>query len=91
MSGLRLIISERTQGYTAKRLPVALIFSEAFASRDEAFTAERKVKGWSRAKKLALAQHDFELVSQLAAVRSPERRSTSSVASGSAHGTRASP
>ena len=35
-------------GYTATRLPVTLIFHEAFATRDEAFSAERQIKGWSR-------------------------------------------
>jgi len=37
-------------GYTAARLPVELVWSEAFPTRDEAFAAERRIKGWSRAK-----------------------------------------
>ena len=78
-------------GYTAKRLPVTLIFSEQFRSRDEAFTAERQVKGWAKAKKLALARGDYDLVVRLAAVRSPERRCGVKPTSDSAHGTRASP
>ena len=53
-------------GYTAKRLPVMLVWSESFATRDEAFAAERRIKGWSRAKKEALIAGDWELVSQLA-------------------------
>jgi putative endonuclease len=32
-------------GYTAKRLPVALRWSQEFATRDEAFAAERQIKG----------------------------------------------
>ena len=48
--------SRRYAGYTARRLPIRLIFSEPFNTRDEAFAAERQIKGWSRAKKLALAR-----------------------------------
>ena len=53
-------------GYTAKRRPVVLVWSDSFMTRDEAFAAERKLKGWSRAKKEALMAGDWELVSQLA-------------------------
>lgn len=53
-------------GYTAKRLPVTLVWSEAFASRDEAFAAERRIKGWSRAKKEALIAGDWTRISLLA-------------------------
>jgi len=47
-------------GYTAKRRPVELVWSERFATRDEAFAAERRLKGWSRAKKEALIAGDWE-------------------------------
>ncbi|MDP3907114.1 TrmJ/YjtD family RNA methyltransferase [Novosphingobium sp.] len=53
-------------GYTATRLPVALVWSDTFADCDAAFAAERKLKGWSRAKKEALIAGDWALVSQLA-------------------------
>ena len=68
--------SRRYCGYTAKRLPVTLIFADHFATRDEAFTAERRIKGWSRAKKLALARADWPTVVRLASVRSPSRTHT---------------
>ncbi len=55
-----------TGGYTARRRPVTLVWSERFATRDEAFAAERQLKGWSRAKKEALIAGDWELVSELA-------------------------
>lgn len=42
------------EGYTSQRLPVRLVFTEIFQTRDEAFLAERKIKGWSRAKKKKL-------------------------------------
>ena len=38
-------------GYTATRCPVTLLFSEAFSTREEALTSERRIKGWSRKKK----------------------------------------
>ena len=53
-------------GYTARRLPVSLVWSDSFMTRDEAFANERKLKGWSRAKKEALIAGDWKLISQLA-------------------------
>ena len=42
--------------YTFKRRPVVLMWSQEFPTRIEALEAERKIKGWNRAKKIALAQ-----------------------------------
>jgi len=56
-------------GYTARRLPVSLVWSEAFQTRDDAFQVERKLKGWSRAKKQALIAGDWNLISALARSR----------------------
>ena len=53
-------------GYTSIRLPVELVWSDMFLTRDEAFAAERKLKGWSRAKKQALLVGDWNLISILA-------------------------
>ena len=53
-------------GYTAQRLPVELVWSETFETRDEALTAERQIKGWSRAKKQALIDGNWDLMSELA-------------------------
>ena len=41
-------------GYTSKRRPVRLVFSQEFDRITDAIEAERKVKGWTRAKKEAL-------------------------------------
>ena len=57
-------------GYTSKRRPVSLVFSEQFHSREEAFERERQVKGWSRAKKQALIQGDWDSLVKLARSRS---------------------
>ncbi len=53
-------------GYTARRRPVELVWSETFPSRDEALAAERQIKGWSRAKKEALITGDWQRISVLA-------------------------
>ncbi len=60
-------------GYTRRRRPVQLIWSENFASREEASVAERRIKGWSRAKKEALARLDWGTVAGLAGVRASDR------------------
>ena len=56
-------------GYTATRLPVTLVWSDSFLSRDDAFWMERKLKGWSRAKKEALIAGDWAAISALARSR----------------------
>ena len=53
-------------GYTQTRLPVKLVWSESFQTRLEALEAERKLKGWSRAKKLALIRGDWAMIQSLA-------------------------
>ena len=45
-------------GYTQTRRPVSLFWSQDFPTRTEALAAERQIKGWSRAKKEALAAGD---------------------------------
>ncbi len=53
-------------GYAAPRRPVTLVWSESFPSREGALAAERRIKGWSRAKKEALIAGDWDRISQLA-------------------------
>ncbi len=55
--------------YTTRRLPVQLVFLETFATRYEALSAERQIKGWSRAKKEAMMRGDWVEVSRLARSR----------------------
>lgn len=52
-------------GYTYKRRPVALVWSQEFGSRIEAQEAERQIKGWTRAKKEALIAGDWVGLSEL--------------------------
>ena len=53
-------------GYTEKRRPVTLVWTQDFAERDQAFAAERQIKGWSRAKKEALIRGDWAAIQRLA-------------------------
>jgi len=53
-------------GFTADHLPVALVWSQDFPTRDEAKAAEKQIKGWSRAKKMALIRGDWGRISTLA-------------------------
>ena len=48
------------RGYTFKRRPVKLVFTEQFRSRQDAFEREHQIKRWSRAKKEALIREDWE-------------------------------
>jgi putative endonuclease len=43
-------------GYTAARRPIVLVWSRHFDDLRDAHEVERRLKGWSRAKKLALIQ-----------------------------------
>jgi len=59
--------------YTASRLPVAVVYTQEFATVYETFLAERQVKGWSRAKKEALIRGDFAALPELSPSRSRPR------------------
>ena len=52
--------------YTATRLPVELVYTQAFETREEALASERQIKGWSRKKKEAMMRGDWNEVSRLA-------------------------
>ena len=53
-------------GYTSRRRPVVLVWSEHFDSITDAVLMERRLKGWSRAKKEALIRGDWAAVQTLA-------------------------
>jgi predicted GIY-YIG superfamily endonuclease len=61
-------------GYTATRRPVQLVYSQDFTTRDEAFAAERRIKGWSRTKKEALIRGDWAEIRRLARGRRAQGR-----------------
>ena len=68
--GLDRRVSEHNNGtydgYTAKRLPVVLVWAEHFPEITDAIAAERQIKGWSRSKKEALIRGDSEMIKLLA-------------------------
>ena len=45
--------------YTSRRLPVTLVYSCEFETREDALARERQIKGWSRIKKQALIAGDW--------------------------------
>lgn len=53
-------------GYTSRRRPVTLVWAEQFERFDEAVAYERRLKGWSRAKKEALIRGDWAALQDLA-------------------------
>jgi putative endonuclease len=71
-------------GYTKSRRPVELVFSEWFDRITDAIENERKLKGWSRAKKEAFMRGDLASVQQLAKRKSlhPSRRPPAAGSSG---------
>ncbi len=52
--------------YTDRRRPVELVFCESYERIDEAAATERRIKGWSRAKKEAYMRGDFAALVALA-------------------------
>ena len=52
--------------YTTKRRPVELIFQQEFMQFEQAEYFEKKIKKWSKKKKLALANGDFDRLPFLA-------------------------
>jgi putative endonuclease len=60
----------KCEGYTATRRPLQLVWSQECCSREEALSAERQIKGWSRKKKEAMMRGDWAEVSRLAQSKS---------------------
>lgn len=57
-------------GYTESRRPVELVWAHASDRIDEAWGLERQIKGWSRAKRIALIEGRFVDLPGLARGRS---------------------
>jgi putative endonuclease len=51
--------------YTFDKRPVELVYHEVFPDPNQAIALEKKLKGWTRAKKLALINGDFDKLPQL--------------------------
>jgi putative endonuclease len=65
------------RGYTSTRRPVQLVWSEKFLQITDAIATERKIKGWSRAKKEPLIRGDWTNIQLLARRRAGKPKSSS--------------
>jgi putative endonuclease len=64
-------ISEHNEGiiqtaYTYKRRPVVLKYSQHFTDINNAIAWEKQLKGWSRKKKEALIEGNWDMIKELA-------------------------
>jgi len=64
-------VAEHNEGldpfcYTVKRRPLELVFLQEFQEIKEAIAFEKQVKGWSRKKKLAIINDNWEKLKELA-------------------------
>ena len=62
-------------GYTSSRRPVKLVWSKWFDDLRDAHSTERQIKGWSRAKKMALIDGNNKALIQLSKRRSGKQKS----------------
>ena len=62
-------------GYTSSRRPVSLAWSKWFHDLRSAHAMERRLKGWSRAKKLALISGDSDALVKLSRRRARKPKS----------------
>ncbi|SME88539.1 hypothetical protein SAMN06265365_101107 [Tistlia consotensis] len=53
------------KGFTSVRRPVELVFAEEFPLAIQAIEMERRIKGWSRAKKEVLIARDWGRLPEL--------------------------
>jgi putative endonuclease len=52
-------------GYTSRRRPVTLVWSQDFLVLTQAIACERRLKGWRREKKEAVIRGDYEALRSL--------------------------
>src|SRR5690606_28827606 len=60
--------------YTRRRLPVELVWSQEFSRIDEAFAWEKRIQGWSHAKRAAFTEGGLDAVIGWSARRRAETR-----------------
>ena len=76
---LQLRMAQHEQGtdvdcYTYNRRSVKLIYTQEFSTRYEALQMERRIKGWSRAKKIALIKGDWMELSRISRLKNPVKQ-----------------
>jgi putative endonuclease len=57
------------KSYTFSRRPLKLVYCKQFKSAIKAIKYEKQLKGWTKAKKLALIYNDLELLHELSACK----------------------
>ncbi|MDD2696125.1 MAG: GIY-YIG nuclease family protein [Anaerolineales bacterium] len=62
--------------YTYPRRPVKLKWAQEFHSKDDALRLERQIKGWSKAKKEALINNDYQKIHDIVKEERRKRAST---------------
>jgi putative endonuclease len=55
--------------YTFNRRPLKLVYCKQFSSPLKAIEYEKQLKGWTKAKKLALINNDLELLHELSSCK----------------------
>jgi putative endonuclease len=63
-------------GYTSRLRPVTLVYAAHFDRITDAIAAERRIKGWGRAKKEALIREDWDALQWLAKRPAAQHRSS---------------
>lgn len=58
--------NEFPKSYCHERRPVKLVFAELFLQPEEAIALEKQIKGWSRKKKEAMIEMNYERLKELA-------------------------
>jgi putative endonuclease len=70
---LNLRVHQHNQGngarYTARRLPVKLVYAEEYERIDQAFNREKQVQNWSHEKKKSLVEGKFDELPRQAGCR----------------------
>jgi len=61
-------------GYPSSRRPLELVWSQEFQEISQAIAAERRIKGWSHAKKEALIRGEFDLLRDLSQSKEMKKR-----------------
>ena len=62
-------IGTQPDSYTFKRRPVKLVFCTDFLDPNQAIAFEKQVKGWTRAKKEAIINDEWDRLKDLAACK----------------------
>lgn len=73
------------EGYTSSRRPVQLVWSQEVHTDNDAFYLERKIKGWSRAKKMELIRGDYQAIHEIVARERKQRARRVKVSDEDAH------